>query len=125
MNQIEYSQNVVSQTLVLVSGFGVARSAEPSSRYAIHMAGTSELLREIIEHMSRVAGTSEQDDVPSAPAPVENLEPDTVVHRYELGVVGREVLPREGLTLCETKQRQSNERGNDAPRRGHILGYSF
>ena len=109
MTRIEYSKNVIGQTLIVVSGFGTARGAEPSPGNAIHVAGTNKPLREIIEHVRRVAGTGEQDDIPSGPAPVENFQLNAVVHRYELYGMGRGVTPKRGPSFGELKRRQSNK----------------
>src|SRR5665213_1147568 len=109
MTHLEYSKNVIGQTLIVVSGFGMTGSAESSPRYSIDVAGASEPLSEIIEHVRRVAGTSEQHDVPSCPAPVENLQLDAVVHRYELYGMGRGVTPKRRLSLGEPKRRQRNK----------------
>ena len=105
MNRIEYSKNVIGQTLIPVSGLSVAGSAESSPRYAINVAGTNEPLCEIIEYVRGVAGTSEQDDVPPHPAPVEDLQLDAFFHRNELYGMRRGVAPDRRFTLGESKRR--------------------
>jgi hypothetical protein len=109
MTPLEHSKNVIGQTLIVVSGFGVAGSAESSPRYSIDMAGASEPLSEIIEHVRRVAGTSKQDDVPSRTAPVEEFQLDAIVHRYELYGMGRRITPKRRLSLGEPERGKSNK----------------
>ncbi len=94
MTRIEYLKNVIRQSPIVVTGFGVTRSPESPSRDAINVTETSQLLSEIIEHMSRVTGTSKQDDVPSRSTPVQEFQPNSIIHRHRLYRMGRRITPR-------------------------------
>src|SRR5208283_3154375 len=102
---IDNLENIVRQTLIGVTCLGVARRAESPSSHTVDVAGATQSLSKIIKNVCRIAGARKQHDVPPRPAPVENLQTDAILHRYELHKVRRRVLPSRGLALSESKQR--------------------
>jgi hypothetical protein len=55
------------------------------------------MFSEIVENVCRISGTREQHNWPTCSTPIEDLEPDTFYHGYELHHMFRGIVPRAGL----------------------------
>ena len=77
------------------------------------MVGGGQFGREVVEYVSRASQTGQQDQRLSEAAPIEHLELDVLLHRYELRAMRRWVSPSRffgGMPKFEWK-RQALSKG--------------
>ena len=92
LKRIENGNNVITETICGIRGFGRLGSTgfpKPSPRYAVHVVRRGELNRKFIEIMRCYSKTGYEDKRSARATPVQHLKPDVRVNGDELNFVRR------------------------------------